>query len=382
MSKIKSIFTQAQDFVADIRSRNKLYHDLIFEVVEQTLNDNKEPPKEATVIKTFPETQTGTDLESGKEQYQAAILRVDKLHDCLPDPARVAKSATVGEVNRLVDAHLLCYSIDPISSAEASQAPQSLVQLGDIVPVEIINGAIRFGAKKGTNPDYLFFYPSQDPEAQDAKAQDEELQNKLQNSKSSLLGDLTPPSIADDPSKRQTAIHIPTEKQIKNGSIPSSMLKTWDKIPKEILGGGPVMFLSDIYDSFVLLAKDFKDHFGYELPVTDSYRSYEEQVETKTRKLKAGEGHKAATPGTSNHGWGIAFDYNTVDADGVSGFDGKHYKWLFKNAPKRGFHSPSWAQKGARNSKGKLTEEAWHFEWIKKKELIKILKEKAKKETE
>ena len=59
-----------------------------------------------------------------------------------------------------------------------------------------------------------------------------------------------------------------------------------------------------------------------------------------------------------------------------SGFSGDHYKWLYKNAPKRGFHSPPWAQKGGSNA------EPWHFQWIKMDEIITIQDKKLENESE
>ena len=120
--------------------------------------------------------------------------------------------------------------------------------------------------------------------------------------------------------------------------------------------GTPVRFLTEVVDEFQLLREDFEDHFGYDLPLTDSYRDYDGQV-----KARAKHGSGAATPGTSRHGWGLAFDFNTkmiVDGKEVKWFESPRYKWLFKNAPKRGFHNPPWAQKGGSKP------EAWHFEVI------------------
>jgi LAS superfamily LD-carboxypeptidase LdcB len=87
---------------------------------------------------------------------------------------------------------------------------------------------------------------------------------------------------------------------------------------------------------------------GVNIKLTDSYRSYDEQVSTKRRK-----GKKAATPGKSNHGWGVAFDIAT------GGYDSQVYQWLAKNAGRFGFVNPNWAQKGGNNP------EPWHWEFWK-----------------
>lgn len=47
----------------------------------------------------------------------------------------------------------------------------------------------------------------------------------------------------------------------------------------------------------------FVGAFGRNLTISGGYRSFSEQVSTK-----ASRGKWAATPGTSNHGWGLAVD--------------------------------------------------------------------------
>lgn len=76
---------------------------------------------------------------------------------------------------------------------------------------------------------------------------------------------------------------------------------------------------------------------GINFAVTDSYRSYDAQVDLKNRKPTL-----AATPGHSNHGWGLALDININDP--------KVYEWLAKNAKKFGFEQP-------------MSYEPWHWEY-------------------
>ena len=346
MSKIRSIFTQAQDFVADVRSRNTLYQDLIFEVVEQTLNDNKEPPKEAIVLKTFPQNSTGADLKDGAEQYQSAILRVDRLHDSLPDPARIYKTATIGETNKCIAAHLLCFSIEPFDSAESSQNSSVILKPGDIVPIEFIDGIIRFGPPKGKHDDYIGFNPSEAREDQGRKA-DFSLASKFKAATPFVLAGEEGTETSFESLEAAASNPILAGEIIKNGQMPEKALKTIEGIKD--LSNRPAKFLAEVADEFELLLKDFEAQFGKPLPLTDTYRSYDRQVETK-----ASEGAKAAEPGSSKHGWGLAFDFNTSK----QGYNSPYYKWLFLNAPKRGFWNPPWAQKGGSN------EEPWHFEAI------------------
>ncbi len=81
---------------------------------------------------------------------------------------------------------------------------------------------------------------------------------------------------------------------------------------------------------------------GFDLRITDSYRSYEEQVDLVTRKGLYSQGGYAAVPGTSNHGWGLA-----VDADVT---DDRLRTWLQVNAPRFG-----WVESVPR--------EPWHWEF-------------------
>jgi hypothetical protein len=67
---------------------------------------------------------------------------------------------------------------------------------------------------------------------------------------------------------------------------------------------------------------------GGSFGVTDSYRTYESQVRLAAEKGLYSEGGLAARPGTSNHGWGLAFDLN---------LDGRDLAWMRANAGRFGF---------------------------------------------
>ena len=70
--------------------------------------------------------------------------------------------------------------------------------------------------------------------------------------------------------------------------------------------------------------------------------------------LKASKGGLAATPGKSNHGWGLAVDISNLGGEGSA----KH-AWLRANAPAYGWDHPSWARSGGSKP------EAWHWEYVK-----------------
>jgi LAS superfamily LD-carboxypeptidase LdcB len=80
---------------------------------------------------------------------------------------------------------------------------------------------------------------------------------------------------------------------------------------------------------------------GISMGVTDSYRSYDQQVELASRKGLYKDGGWAAVPGTSPHGWGLALDVD-VDATGLS--------WMRANAARFGFAETT-------------PREPWHWEY-------------------
>lgn len=81
---------------------------------------------------------------------------------------------------------------------------------------------------------------------------------------------------------------------------------------------------------------------GVKLGATDGYRTFAQQVDVKRRKPNL-----AATPGKSNHGWGLAFDM-----DFGSNVNSPGYKWMVANAARFGFKGPL-----------RKPNEPWHWEY-------------------
>lgn len=67
---------------------------------------------------------------------------------------------------------------------------------------------------------------------------------------------------------------------------------------------------------------------GVTIGITDSYRSYEAQVDVAARKGLYSQGGLAAVPGTSDHGWGMAADLKLDDAA---------QSWMRANGGRYGF---------------------------------------------
>jgi hypothetical protein len=104
-----------------------------------------------------------------------------------------------------------------------------------------------------------------------------------------------------------------------NGRIPTSLL--------ESIGQGDHRLSADAAAAFKAMAADAR-RAGVTLPVSDSYRSLDEQMAMADREGRYAEGGLAAEPGTSAHGWGLA-----VDLD----LNTRSSKWMRENASKYGF---------------------------------------------
>lgn len=123
-------------------------------------------------------------------------------------------------------------------------------------------------------------------------------------------------------------------------------------IPKEVLCPidiGSHILRCDAAQSFKALNVAFRAKFDRDIVVTDSYRSLESQ-----KRLKKQKPVLAATPGRSNHGWGLAVDLGGE----INSFGTEEYEWMLENAPTFGWENPEWAQKGGSKP------EAWHFEFF------------------
>lgn len=81
---------------------------------------------------------------------------------------------------------------------------------------------------------------------------------------------------------------------------------------------------------------------GITLRITDSYRSYDQQVDLVRRKGLYSQGGYGAVPGTSNHGWGLAVDVDVSDPATLS--------WIRSNGWRFGFVEA-------------VPREPWHWEY-------------------
>ena len=129
--------------------------------------------------------------------------------------------------------------------------------------------------------------------------------------------------------------------QYPNGQIPLEALCPLALAPAHRLR-------ADAAHAFDRLGRAYLARFGTPPCVTDSYRTYEQQV--RLFALKPG---LAAVPGNSNHGWGTALDM----CGGIQGFGTEQYAWMLDTAPLYGWFHPAWAQAGGTRP------EPWHWEF-------------------
>lgn len=104
-----------------------------------------------------------------------------------------------------------------------------------------------------------------------------------------------------------------------NGKIPKTALA-------EVGGTGHRLWAPAAEHLTKLIADAKRD--GVTIGITDSYRSYDEQVDLARRKGLYSQGGLAAKPGTSEHGWGMAADLD---------LNAKALSWMRANAEKYGF---------------------------------------------
>ena len=104
-----------------------------------------------------------------------------------------------------------------------------------------------------------------------------------------------------------------------NGKIPKTALA-------EVGGTGHRLWAPAAEQLTKLIADAKRD--GVTIGITDSYRSYDEQVDLARRKGLYSQGGLAAKPGTSEHGWGMAADLD---------LNAKALSWMRANAERYGF---------------------------------------------
>jgi len=131
-----------------------------------------------------------------------------------------------------------------------------------------------------------------------------------------------------------------------NGQFPSTMLAHlgWPEADHLQLVPGAAA-------SITRLAAKFEAAFGKPLYITDAYRTLATQ-----KALKVSKGSFAATPGTSNHGLGLAIDMaSRINVDGSA-----EHLWMSVHGPSFGWINPYWA---VNFNPADGQHEPWHWEY-------------------
>lgn len=125
-------------------------------------------------------------------------------------------------------------------------------------------------------------------------------------------------------------------------------------VPPNTNGNLSVELLTTIGNGHLMqhaAAKSYQDmvaaaaYAGISWTITDSYRNYASQVKVAKDKGLYTHGGLAATPGTSNHGRGLAVDLG----GGVNKYGTPQHEWLKNNAARFGFFN--------------IDREPWHWEY-------------------
>jgi LAS superfamily LD-carboxypeptidase LdcB len=115
-----------------------------------------------------------------------------------------------------------------------------------------------------------------------------------------------------------------------NGKVPASAL--------EQVGTTGQRMWAPAAEALTRLTADAKAA-GVTIGITESYRSYADQVDLAQRKGLYSQGGLAARPGTSEHGWGMAADLD---------LNGPALTWMRANAGRYGFDND-------------VPRESWHW---------------------
>lgn len=129
--------------------------------------------------------------------------------------------------------------------------------------------------------------------------------------------------------------------EASNGKLPASSLCTlWNREEK---------LRADAAVAFAKMNVAYRQAFARDICIVDGYRTLSEQYAIKA--LRPGF---AATPGTSEHGKGLAVDL----CGGASVANTTTFTWLRANAGRYGWVHPDWAERG-----GSGAYEPWHWEY-------------------
>lgn len=152
----------------------------------------------------------------------------------------------------------------------------------------------------------------------------------------------------------------------ENGKIPLSAMV---EISVPVTGGygvGDEKYMHpDAAAAFEAMNAAYKKETGQDLSPSNAYRSLEGQKRACPANKNIGDRNcsTVAPLGYSNHGWGLAIDFNGTCGIHVGDCPADSYPvydWLNKHAAEYGFARPQWARTGVGGAA-----ESWHWEYVK-----------------
>ncbi|MDN4474027.1 M15 family metallopeptidase [Demequina zhanjiangensis] len=264
---------------------------------------------------------------------------VDTLHaDVIAANSQLADTfdslATVGD--RVMDPLTIESATDARDNLKAALA--SSVELDDLRSVRTLVSQIS-DAKAGLDDAMIGVGMSHlewvDAENERIDAENAEITQAYRVAKAEAADELTSAYRAAVASRQNGWSGAPPGVSYSNGRLPSSALTAIPFAPSHMLH-------RDAVRSLVAANAAYRAETGRNLSFTDSYRSYSAQVAARAAKPTT-----TAAPGTSNHGWGMAIDFDYDSA-----------RWMAANGADYGWVHPRWARPGGSKP------EWWHLEFV------------------
>ena len=284
-------------------------------------------------------------VEPGKSQtfaFMARILGTNSPHRFLSDPCKIEDTENNPESRR--KAFNLIQMHTKVFMQTDSQTP--LPEIGDIVKLKLERGS--YGSFKTDRAEFVKSVTN-DGESGEVNKECVDVASAFVKSDFKVR----PLSTYGAYPRKMVYNGAEPKIQVENGRLPDSSLFTVEQglkfpelfshsgkspselgIPTHDTKGRPIKFIKEAIVPFINLAIKFNKELKQgPMQITDSYRTYKRQVELATAEATK---NYAAVPGTSNHGWGVAFDISGTNID--TNGDGKVtfadrqqtlvYKWL------------------------------------------------------
>lgn len=118
--------------------------------------------------------------------------------------------------------------------------------------------------------------------------------------------------------------------KLKNGSIPLDKLTS-------VSFDSTILLDPNAAKDFEKMNRAYKSTYGSNLSVAYGYRSFDGQIAQKEVWMEKGQCHMASEPGNSNHGFGLAIDFNQNQFKE----NDQQHKWMKQNASKYNW-KPLW----------------------------------------